>query len=77
MQNLKKKKLFRDKYRIIRARFRVSYRRLGCKDIQLTGQNHIGLPCFWGANKYRNLALQVGGLSKIETITYAHESRGT
>jgi hypothetical protein len=28
-------------------------------------------------NKYRNLALQVGGVSKIETIIYAHESRGT
>jgi hypothetical protein len=28
-------------------------------------------------NKYRNLALQVGGVSKIETIKYAHESRGT
>jgi hypothetical protein len=28
-------------------------------------------------NKYRNLALQVGGVSKIETINYAHESRGT
>jgi hypothetical protein len=30
-----------------------------------------------GGNKYRNLALQVGGGSKIETIKYAHESRGT
>jgi hypothetical protein len=30
-----------------------------------------------GGNKYRNLALQVGGVSKIETINYAHESRGT
>jgi hypothetical protein len=30
-----------------------------------------------GGNKYRNLALQVGGDSKIETINYAHESRGT
>jgi hypothetical protein len=27
-----------------------------------------------GGNKYRNLALQVGGVSKIETINYAHES---
>jgi hypothetical protein len=26
-----------------------------------------GLPCSWG-NKYRNLALEVGGVSKIETI---------
>jgi hypothetical protein len=26
---------------------------------------------------YRNLALRVGGISKIETIKYAHESRGT
>jgi hypothetical protein len=30
-----------------------------------------------GENKYRNLFLQVGGVSKIETIKYAHESRGT
>jgi hypothetical protein len=30
-----------------------------------------------GGNKYRNLALQVWGVSKIETIKYAHESRGT
>jgi hypothetical protein len=30
-----------------------------------------------GRNKYRNLAFQVGGVSKIETIKYAHESRGT
>jgi hypothetical protein len=34
------------------------------------------LPCSWG-NKYGSLALQVGGVSKIETINYAHESRGT
>jgi hypothetical protein len=26
---------------------------------------------------YRNLALQVGGVSKIEAIKYALESRGT
>jgi hypothetical protein len=30
-----------------------------------------------GGNKYRNLALLVGGVSKIETINYAHESHGT
>jgi hypothetical protein len=30
-----------------------------------------------GGNKYRNLALQVGGVSKIDTIKYVHESRGT
>jgi hypothetical protein len=30
-----------------------------------------------GGNKYRNLALLVGGVSKIETMYYAHESRGT
>jgi hypothetical protein len=30
-----------------------------------------------GENKYRNLALQVGGVSKIETIKYVHESCGT
>jgi hypothetical protein len=30
-----------------------------------------------GGNKYRNLALLVGGVSKIETINYAHESSGT
>jgi hypothetical protein len=29
-----------------------------------------GLPSSWG-NKYRDLALQVGGVSKIETIKYA------
>jgi hypothetical protein len=28
-----------------------------------------------GGNKYRNLALQVEGVSKIETIKYVHESR--
>jgi hypothetical protein len=32
--------------------------------------------CSWG-NKYMNLAFQVGGISKIETIKYANESRGT
>jgi hypothetical protein len=30
-----------------------------------------------GGNKYRNLALLVGGVSKIETINNAHESRET
>jgi hypothetical protein len=30
-----------------------------------------------GGNKYRNLALQVGGVSKKETIKYAREFRGT
>jgi hypothetical protein len=30
-----------------------------------------------GGNKYRNLALLVGGISKIETINYAHVSHGT
>jgi hypothetical protein len=30
-----------------------------------------------GGSKYRNLALQVGGVSEVETINYAHESRGT
>jgi hypothetical protein len=30
-----------------------------------------------GGNKYSNLALQVGGVSKIETINYAHKSHGT
>jgi hypothetical protein len=29
-----------------------------------------------GGNKYRNLALKVGGVSKIETLNYAHDSRG-
>jgi hypothetical protein len=28
-----------------------------------------------GGNKYRNMTLQVGGVSKIESIKYAHESR--
>jgi hypothetical protein len=32
---------------------------------------------FLGGNKYRNLALQVGRVSTIEGIKYAHESRGT
>jgi hypothetical protein len=36
----------------------------------------IGLPCSW-RNKYRSLALLDGGVSKIETINYTHESRGT
>jgi hypothetical protein len=38
-----------------------------------------GLPCSWGkgGNKYRNLAFQVRGVSKVETMKYAHESRGT
>jgi hypothetical protein len=30
-----------------------------------------------GRNNYRNLAPQVGGVSKIETINYAHGTRGT
>jgi hypothetical protein len=30
-----------------------------------------------GGNKYRNLALQVGGVSKMEKVNYAYESRGT
>jgi hypothetical protein len=30
-----------------------------------------------GGNKYRNLALQFGGVSKIETVKYSHESSGT
>jgi hypothetical protein len=30
-----------------------------------------------GGNKYGSLAIQVGEISKIETIKYAHESRGT
>jgi hypothetical protein len=30
-----------------------------------------------GGSKYRNLAFQVVGVSKIETIKYVHESRGT
>jgi hypothetical protein len=30
-----------------------------------------------GQNKYRNLNLQVGGVSKIEKIKYAHEFHGT
>jgi hypothetical protein len=30
-----------------------------------------------GGNKYRILAFQVGGVSKIETINCAHVSRGT
>jgi hypothetical protein len=34
----------------------------------------IGLP---GGNKYRNLALLVHGVSKIETINYAHEGIAT
>jgi hypothetical protein len=36
----------------------------------------LGYPVPEG-NKYKNLALLVGGVSKIETINYAHESRGT
>jgi hypothetical protein len=30
-----------------------------------------------GGNKYRNLALQVGGVSKIERIKYVQESHET
>jgi hypothetical protein len=30
-----------------------------------------------GGSIYRNLALLVGGVSKIETINYTHQSRGT
>jgi hypothetical protein len=30
-----------------------------------------------GENKYRNLALQVGGVSKIETMKHVLESRRT
>jgi hypothetical protein len=29
-----------------------------------------------GGNKYRDLALQVRGVSKLEAIKYVHESRG-
>jgi hypothetical protein len=29
-----------------------------------------------GGNKYKNSALDVGAVSKIQTINYAHESRG-
>jgi hypothetical protein len=36
----------------------------------------LGVPVPEG-NKCRNLELQVEGVSKIETIKYAHESRGT
>jgi hypothetical protein len=32
---------------------------------------------FLGGYKYRNLALQDGGVSEIETINYAHVSYGT
>jgi hypothetical protein len=28
-------------------------------------------------NKYRDITLQIGGVSKIESIKYAHESCGT
>jgi hypothetical protein len=35
----------------------------------------IGLTC--SRNKYSNLALRVGGVSKIMTIKYAYESRAT
>jgi hypothetical protein len=35
-----------------------------------------GLLCSWG-NIYKNMALQVGGVSKIETIKFALESCGT
>jgi hypothetical protein len=30
-----------------------------------------------GGNKYRNLAFQIGGVSKIETIKYTYKYRGT
>jgi hypothetical protein len=30
-----------------------------------------------GGNKYRNLALQDGGVSEIESIKYAHEYLGS
>jgi hypothetical protein len=32
---------------------------------------------FLVGNKYRNLALHVGGVSRIEAIKYAHEPLGT
>jgi hypothetical protein len=45
--------------------------------IELSGVlTQLGYPVP-GGNKYRDLALQVGGVSKIETIKYAHESRAT
>jgi hypothetical protein len=34
------------------------------------------LPNAWG-NNYRNVTLQVGGVSEIDTIEYGHECRGT
>jgi hypothetical protein len=45
-----------------------------CKTIEDAVQLGYPVP---GGNKQRNLALQVGGVSKIETINCAHESRGT
>jgi hypothetical protein len=37
---------------------------------------YLGNPVFWGY-KYGDLAHQVGGVSKIGTIKYGLESRGT
>jgi hypothetical protein len=49
--------------------------------LRRTGRNKTwswtGMHPATGGNKYRHLALQVGGVSKIETTKYAHESRGT
>jgi hypothetical protein len=43
-----------------------------CIEDQLPGAYPIP-----GGNKYRNLALQVWGVSRIERINYGLESRGT
>jgi hypothetical protein len=40
-------------------------------------RGYNGTTLFLGGNKYRDLAHHVVGVSQIETIKYAHESRGT
>jgi hypothetical protein len=67
-------------YSLLRLEFEPSVSRFTCSLEDCRFLNPIpggktGLPCP-EENKYRNLALRVGGVSKIETIKYAHESRG-
>jgi hypothetical protein len=45
-------------------------------ELTVTHANSLGSPVPVG-NKYRNLTLQVGRVSKIEITEYAHESLGT
>jgi hypothetical protein len=46
-------------------------------NLNLNAREYKWATLFLGGHKYRNMALKVGGLLKIEPIKYARESRGT